>query len=187
MTKYLLAIIILLISPLISLSSSKLTPDEIARMSLRDMMNVEIETAGKKPEKIEEIPASVVIITRNDIERFGYNNIEEVLNNIPGLFSINDYDPWGSYNGVRGFWSNFQNRNLIILINGIQQVENYSSTQPEIRMSLPVEIIEKIEIIRGPMSILYGSGAMLGVINIITKKPGTGRRQSTGDYICRIS
>ncbi|MFC1853619.1 TonB-dependent receptor [candidate division CSSED10-310 bacterium] len=143
--------------------------DWLLRMSLEDLLALKITTAGKQSERISEIPASVVIITRKDIERYGYYTLSEILENIPGLYAIDDYT-YGKNFGVRGFWSGVANDNIIILLNGVHQVEDANSHYPMDKMLVPVESIDRIEVIRGPMSVLYGSGAFYGVINIITNE-----------------
>lgn len=144
--------------------------DSIFDMSLEQLMNVKITTAGKAPEKISDIPASVVLITREDIETYGYTTLTEILANIPGLYSVNDYGEEGTNFGVRGFWSGVPNRNMIILVNDVSQINDYQFNYPLSKINIPVEAIDRIEVIRGPMSVVYGSGAFYGVINIITDK-----------------
>ena len=65
-------------------------------LPLNELMNVEITTAGKTREKIKDIPASVVIVTRKEIERYGYTTLTDILENVPGLYNIY------SYNGAPG-------------------------------------------------------------------------------------
>ncbi|MCP4220411.1 MAG: TonB-dependent receptor, partial [bacterium] len=128
-------------------------------------MNVEITTAGKKAEKIGDIPASVVVITRTDLEQFGYQSLEEILENIPGLFVANDL----TYTtiGVRGFWTSHPT-NVMILINGVSHLDDIDGIFLLKDIPVPVESIDRIEVVRGPMSVMYGAGAFFGVINIIT-------------------
>jgi outer membrane receptor protein involved in Fe transport len=142
--------------------------DKLFKLSLEELMNVKISTAGKTPERIGDIPASVVLITREDIETYGYRTLTEILQNIPGLYSINDYSEGGANFGVRGFWSGVTNDNIIILVNNISQVNDFESNYPMSKINIPVEAIDRIEVIRGPMSVIYGNGAFYGVINIIT-------------------
>ena len=137
-------------------------------MSLEELMNVEITTAGKTLEKIREIPASVVIVTRSDIEKYGYRTLVEVLENVPGLYSINDWTLTDYNFGVRGFWSIEPNRNMIFMVNGVRQDEAMTHGSFMATMNLPVEAIDRIEVVRGPMSVIYGSGAFYGAINVIT-------------------
>ncbi len=148
--------------------SFALEEKDLLEMTLEELMNVKITTAARSPEKIGDIPASVVLITRKDIETFGYRTLEEILENIPGLFGINDYGEDGMNFGIRGFWSGVANDNMIIQVNGISQAYNIHFNFPLSKINVPVEAIEKIEVIRGPMSVIYGNGAFYGAINIIT-------------------
>jgi outer membrane receptor protein involved in Fe transport len=137
-------------------------------MDLGQLLKSEMTTAGKKKEKIGDIPASVVLVTRDDIETHGYQTLPEILKSIPGLYLTDDY--FSKNIGVRGFWSITPNRNLIILVNGISYKEDLSSSYLLENITVPVEAIDKIEVVRGPMSVVYGNGALFGVINIITNQ-----------------
>jgi len=139
---------------------------DVMDMSLEDLLKVEITTASKKPEKVIDIPASVVIVTRADIEKYGYQTLAEVLENIPGLYSTDDY--LNRNFGVRGFWTVIPQRNIIILVNGVAQTDGLTSGNYLQQINLPVEAIDRIEVVRGPMSVIYGTGAFFGVINIKT-------------------
>jgi len=139
-------------------------------------MNVEIHTAGKTTEKIKDTPASVVLVTRSDIEQYGYTTLTDVLENAPGLYNIYSYSGVSGNFGVRGFWNpNSQNGNIAILVNGVSQIYDNDRTHPLDKINVPVEAIDRIEIIRGPMAVLYGNGASFGVINIITNEIGDGK------------
>jgi outer membrane receptor protein involved in Fe transport len=148
-------------------------------MDLYELLGMEMTTAGLRKERIGEIPASVVLVTREDIEKYGYTSLEEILENIPGLYLIDDYNWIGTKNfGVRGFFSTGAFDDMIVLINGVNQVENLFDSYFTEKIAVPVEAIDRIEVIRGPMSIIYGSGAFFGAINIITndtknKTPGS--------------
>ncbi len=144
--------------------------DQIFNMSLEELLSVKVTTAGKTPQAISEIPASTVILTRQEIESFGYSSLSDILQNITGLYMINDYSYDGVKFGVRGFWSGVANDNLIILVNNIPQTKNVASNHPLPEIPVPVEAIDRIEVVRGPMSVIYGSGAFFGAINIITNE-----------------
>jgi outer membrane receptor protein involved in Fe transport len=141
---------------------------DIFGLSLDDLMNITITTASRKEEKIADIPASIILVTKQDIELYGYRTLEEILENVPGL-NIVDIFSWGGLStGVRGSWTQYNN-NMAILINGDDQRNNYLDDYSIRQCNVPVEAIERIEIVKGPMSVLYGSGAFFGAINIITK------------------
>lgn len=169
--KSLLNLIILLIM----LLPSRIYPqeqkkiDKYFKMDLHELLGMEMVTAGLRKERIGEIPASVVLVTREDIARYGYTSLEEILENIPGLYLIDDYNWIGTKNfGVRGFFSTGAFDDMIVLINGVNQVENAFDSYFTEKIAVPVEAIDRIEVIRGPMSVIYGSGAFFGAINIIT-------------------
>jgi outer membrane receptor protein involved in Fe transport len=145
--------------------------DHFFKMSLEELLEVEINTAARTGQKIADIPASVVLITRGEIETFGYRTLAEILEHIPGLYAIDDYAEGGLNFGVRGFWSGQVNDNMIILVNGVHHVNDLFSNYPLTKIAVPVEAIERVEVIRGPMSVIYGNGAFYGVVNIITAEP----------------
>lgn len=141
---------------------------KIVGVSVDELFDIIISTAGKKKEKARDIPASVIVITRSEIETYGYSSLTEILENIPGLYGINNLYAFGSSFGIRGFWSENTNSNIIFMVNGINQTFDYFGSSPMNKIIVPVEAIERIEVVRGPMSVMYGSGAFFGAINIIT-------------------
>jgi len=146
-----------------------LNPDDVFSMSIEEMLQVVVVTASKHEEKISDIPASVVIFTRSDIERYGFVNLEEILENVPGMYKIDDMSAYKPVFGVRGFWSGSP-KNIIIMINGVTQTEGIFDNFALTQFNIPVESIDKIEVIRGPMSVIYGPGSFYGAINIITNE-----------------
>lgn len=136
-------------------------------------MNETVNTAAKYEQTVSEAAASVTIITAEDIERYGYRTLDEILAKIRGFYTRNDRSY--SYLGVRGFSrpTDFNNR-ILILLNGHILNENvYGTANIGTDLGLNLDAVERIEIVRGPGSVLYGTGAMFSVINIITKKGNT--------------
>ncbi len=154
---------------LLALSASQAEELDIAALSLDELMRVEVTTPGKVPETIRDTPASVYLVTRDEIAMYGYQSLSEVLENVPGLYNIdNNFGLSGNF-GIRGFWNNrSQNSSVAILINGIPQARPDESSTPMNLFNVPVEAIDRIEISRGPNSVIYGNGASFGAINIIT-------------------
>ncbi|MFZ5939594.1 MAG: TonB-dependent receptor plug domain-containing protein [Bacteroidota bacterium] len=143
----------------------------VDRYSLDELINLKIVTASRSEQKIEEIPENVEIITAEDIRLYGYRDLDEILQHITGFYKIEDYYWLGSSNyGVRGYFKTGPFSNVAILINGINQVSDKYSDYPDVKITVPVEAIERIEVIKGPMAVLYGNGAFFGVINIITNE-----------------
>ncbi len=162
-----LLLILLMLSNAVFSQEDTLKTYDMFEMTLEDLMKVEIFTASRKAEKISEIPASVVVVTRADIERYGYQTLQEIFENVPGLYAINDYGWFDVCFGVRGF-NTGRPTSLAIMINGVSQIFEADKSFNVTSLAIPVETIERIEIVRGPMSVIYGSGAFLGAINIMT-------------------
>ncbi|PLX22396.1 MAG: hypothetical protein C0599_06445 [Salinivirgaceae bacterium] len=138
----------------------------IWKLSLEEVLTLNVVSAQKTEKSVNKTPASVIVITRKEIEKYGFRNLQEILNHIPGLYLWNGYHVRGRVNiGVRGYTSS---DNIIILVNGVNQVEGMYNEYLLTKVAVPVDAIDRIEVVRGPMSVLYGSGAFFGVINIIT-------------------
>ena len=144
-------------------------PDDFFDMSIEELMEVEVRTASKYKQKISEAPSSVTIITAEEIRKYGYRTLLDILNSIPGFYTT--YDRNYGYVGVRGFGRpGDYNSRILVMIDGYRlndNISDYLGVATDFR--LDVDLIEKIEIVRGPGSSLYGSNALFAVINVITK------------------
>lgn len=161
--------------------------------SEKDIMLYEYDekiiSVSKREQKISEAPGVVSTLDANAIRIRGYKSVAEALNSIPGLDVIEDYlSPNVGVRGING-GNRASSRIIKVMINE-QPVsfrpgsENYLG--PEF---IPIEMVEKIEIIRGPNSSLYGANAYLGVVNIITKSTDAYRGSmsvSSGVYNNRL-
>jgi outer membrane receptor protein involved in Fe transport len=146
-------------------AEEQISTEELMNLPIEDLLNMQISVAGKKAEKIKDIPASVVVITREDIKKYGFQTLHEILENVPGMYMTDEYNISGTMNyGVRGFYTPGIFANMAVLINGVQPFND----TPVYQMDVPIEAIDRIEIVRGPMSVIYGSGAFFGAIDIIT-------------------
>jgi iron complex outermembrane receptor protein len=126
--------------------------------------------ASKYEQKVTEAPSSVSVVTAGEIKKYGYRNFAEILESIRGFHTTNDRNY--SYLGVRGFGlpSDYNNRVLLIL-DGHQINDNiYDSAGIGSAFPIDIDIIDRVEIIRGPSSSLYGTSAFFAVINVITKR-----------------
>lgn len=150
-------------------AESGVQASNLGDMSLEDLMNVTVVTAGKKAEAISNTPASVFVITREDIERYGYRTLGQALRRISGFYS--EYDYAYDYIGVRGYLPNRDlNRRVLVLVDG-HKVNDYLYGQAPVNNDLPVDMrdLDRIEVVKGPGSALWGSEALLCVVNCITK------------------
>tara|TARA_B110000211_G_C14083271_1_gene555554 strand:- start:269 stop:2974 length:2706 start_codon:yes stop_codon:yes gene_type:complete len=148
------------------LSIKNAVHDEFIHVMMQDKGVTSI-TASRWEQSIYEVPASTIVISRDEIEQNGYLTVQEILENVPGLFTIDQRYASGATIGIRGFWTDFS-RNVMIQLNGINMLNDRRNDFPLDKINVAVESIDKIEIVRGPMSVIYGDGAFFGVINIIT-------------------
>jgi outer membrane receptor for ferrienterochelin and colicins len=154
--------------PLLSLAST--TEKDISAVSLDSLLATEVSTASKYVQTAREAPASVTVITSDDITRYGWKTLGQALNSVRGFYLT--YDRNYEYVGVRGFGrpGDFNNR-LLLLLNGHTLNDNfYGSAQFGTELGIDLDMVERIEVVRGPGSALYGTGAMFAVVNIITKR-----------------
>jgi iron complex outermembrane receptor protein len=131
-----------------------------------------IEGASKHAESPMETPATVTVLSRDDIERYGFRTVADVLNFASiGMSSYNDrrYD----FIGSRGmFLLEDYNSRILVLLNGHPLNEPWSNTGDYGReMLVPLDLAERVEIVYGPSSLLYGGYGVYGIINVVT---GTG-------------
>ncbi len=142
----------------------------LTELSLEELMNVEVVTYSKSPQKWFDTPAAVYVITQEDIRRAGVTSIPEALRMAPGVevYRVNS-SQWVV--GIRGFTSltGRLSPSLLVLIDGRSAYSSlFAGVFWEVQ-DLLLEDVERIEIIRGPGGTLWGANAVNGVINIITK------------------
>lgn len=143
---------------------------DLFEMSLTDLMNQKVVSASRFTQSTPEAASSIATITADDIKFFGYRTLGEALNSQRGMYISDDKNY--TYVGSRGFSrpTDYNNR-IVTMIDGhiINEVV-YGSSFMDNSLGINLDNVERIEIIRGPGASVYGSGAMLNIINIIMKK-----------------
>ena len=141
---------------------------DLTQLSLEDLMNTKVTSVSKKEQKMSQVAAAIFVITQEDIRRSGATNLPDLLRMVPGLdvAQINA-NSWAI--SARGFNHQFSDK-LLVLIDGRSVYTPlfggvYWDTQ-----DVPMEDIDRIEVIRGPGATVWGANAVNGVINVITKK-----------------
>lgn len=128
---------------------------------------ISIATGVEQP--LHKAPAVVSVLTKKDIEQIGATDIDEILETVPGLHVAREaagYNPVYTFRGISAQY----NPQVLMLVNGIPITNLFQGDRNLIWGGMPVQAIEKIEVIRGPGSALYGADAFAGVINIVTKR-----------------
>ena len=144
---------------------------DLLSMSFEDLMNVEVSVASKKAEKVHEAPGIITVITSKELEAFGGKHLGDVLNRAPSMYFLGADLFFENEAIIRGQTLNQYDTHTLILLNGRPCRDNVAGgVNNPMYLGIPVEAIEHIEIIRGPGSVLYGTNAYAGVINIVTKK-----------------
>lgn len=147
---------------------------DLTRLSLEELMNVEVVYAASKHiQKTSEAPSSVSIVTAAEIRQFGYRTLADILQSLRGFYVTSDRNY--SYLGVRGFGrSGDYNARVLVLVDGHRINDNiYEGVLIEGGFVVDPDLIDRVEVVRGPSSSIYGNNAFFAVVNVITRKGGT--------------
>jgi iron complex outermembrane receptor protein len=153
--------------------------DFLFDLTLVDLMNIEMVSSSKFKQELSDIPAAAYVITRDDIKNAGVTDLPQLLELVPGLFITQASSSSWSV-GVRGFNSVFSNK-MLVMIDGRSLFSPLFSGVFWEQIDLYIPDIERIEVIRGVGSTVWGANAVNGVINIITKS--TLDNESTQMYV----
>lgn len=141
--------------------------NDLTGLSLEDLMNVEVTSVAKEPQRIADAPASVTVIGQDDIQRSALGSVPDLLRLVPGMDVAKiDADHWAtSARGDNGFLAD----DLLVLMDGRSLYTPFFGGVTWNAVNYPLMDLDRIEVIRGPGSTLWGSNAVNGVVNIITK------------------
>jgi outer membrane receptor for ferrienterochelin and colicins len=142
---------------------------DLSDVSLEELSNIQVYSASKHIQSASEAPASVTVVTADEIQKYGYRNLGDILRSVPGFYVTYDRDY--SFVGVRGFgrlgdWTS----RILVLIDG-HRINNNVLGQAMVgnEFLVDVDMIERVEIVCGPGSSLYGANAFFAVINVFTR------------------
>jgi iron complex outermembrane receptor protein len=143
---------------------------DVLGLGLEDLLNVEVvSSASKFPQEVREAPASITVVTAQDIRRYGHRTLADVLRSIRGLYTTNDRNY--TYIGLRGFARpGDYNTRVLLLVDGHRMNDAIYDMAP-IGTDFPIDVslIDRVEVIRGPASSLYGTNAFFAVVNVVTR------------------
>lgn len=156
-------------------SGSETNAPDLSGLSLEALMEIEVPNvygASKFEQKTTEAPASISVVSSDEIKKYGYRTLADLLQSVQGLQV--SYDRNYAFLGTRGINLGDFNSRVLLLVNG-HRVNNNLTDGAHIDSAfiLDVDLIDRVEVIRGPGSVLYGNNAFLGVINVVSR---TGRQ-----------
>ncbi len=150
---------------------------DLTDLSLEELMRIEVTTVSKKGQKVSDSAAAVYVITNDDIRRSGVTNVPEALRMAPGIEVARiDSNKWAI--SSRGFNGRFANKLQVLIDGRSAYTPTFSGVYWEVQ-DLMLEDVERIEVIRGPGATLWGSNAVNGIVNVITK---SAKETQGGDF-----
>jgi iron complex outermembrane receptor protein len=155
----------------VSFLSAKYSEERKGKEELLLFQEIKVVSASRYEQSLNDAPSSVTIITDQDIKHYGYKTLADVLRDVEGFDVI--YDRNYEYVGVRGFarLGDYSTR-ILLLLNGHILNDNWiGSNLIGTDAGIDLDIVKKIEIVRGPGSALYGTNAFFAIINVVTYKP----------------
>ncbi len=140
--------------------------EELSELSLETLMDIDVTSVSKKKEKLQDAPAAIDVLTHADLQKSGVRTLPEALRLVPGVeVQQLDRNRWAV--SIRGFNGAFSDKLLVLLDGRTLYTPLFGGTFWN-QQIVPIENIERIEVIRGPGATLWGANAVNGVINIIT-------------------
>ena len=154
---------------------------DLTSLSMEQLLGLKVFSASRHLEKSQDAPSAVTVLTADQIATYGWRTLADALNSARGFYV--DYDRNYAYLGVRGFRkSDDYASRILLMIDGHRVNENiYGSGFIGTDFPLDLALIERIEIVRGPSSSMYGTNAFFGVVNVITRKPKVLALESSTD------
>lgn len=144
--------------------------DELFSLSLKELVNLDVSTVSKRDESLLDAPGVVTVITADDIKTYGATNLKDVLLRLPNFYMLDSATFKASGMMLRAGATQHLNNHVLYLVNGrpLRESQN-GGLHTDMNLLFPIDMIDRIEVIRGPGSVLYGSNAYSGTLNIITK------------------
>lgn len=145
--------------------------DDIFTLSLEELMGTPVTVSTGTPRPRETAPAAITVITAAEIRAMGARSVDDALETVPGLHVSRSSFQYAPRYFFRGIVSSY-NPQALVLVDGVPMTSLFVGDRGEnlpTGFSLPVHMVERIEVIRGPGSAVYGADAFAGVINVITR------------------
>ncbi|MBS1784118.1 MAG: TonB-dependent receptor [Acidobacteria bacterium] len=145
-------------------------PNPQAMQDLLELMRTPVVSASKQEEPLADAPATVIVLQRSDLEARGYTELSQILDDLPGMDVVR---PYGA-DYVKNYWRGYRTDigdPYLVMVDGVVFNHLWFDTADTPLVTYPISAIERVEVVYGPASALYGANAFMGVINLITRKP----------------
>lgn len=163
-------------------------PEELLMMDLEQLMQVNITGATLRDESIKTVPSPTTVFTRQQLDNLGLDYLHELLAMVPGMQINRSADSPINYSySIRGRRQGGRSREILLLVDGRAFADPRSGGSDSGLYLYPLANIERVEIIRGPASAIYGSGAFTGVINIASRQQTRALRIGVGENNKRVA
>lgn len=155
------------------LSCSLLQADdqsELAPLSLEDLLNIQVTATSRRDESQHLAPGVITVISSQEIQQYGARHLRDVMDRLVGMQVLSSHQRPHNKTSIRGMNGAHQEGWEVVLLNGRPIHDGTDGGfNFDIYLGFPLDMIDRIEVIRGPGSVIYGTNAMAGVINIVTK------------------
>lgn len=145
--------------------------DDILSLSLEQLLKIKVISASRKEESQHLAPGVITVISSQEIEQYGARHLRDVIDRLVGTQVLGSHQDFHSKTSMRAINSSHHEDTVLIMLNGrpVRQATD-GGLNSDLYIGFPLDSIQHIEVIRGPGSVIYGTNAMAGVINIITKE-----------------
>jgi outer membrane receptor protein involved in Fe transport len=165
-----LLVCLLIFGPLLLAQSESARVQDLARLSLEELLQVPVISPGKRPLLQDEAPAVVTLISREEIEAAGALNLFDLLQRASSVLMLGSHFYPRNLLSMRGDLRTHANNHTLVLIDGRPLRESVTGGQDfPVFLAFPLLCVERIELVRGPGSVLYGSNAFSAVLNVVTR------------------
>lgn len=156
-------------------------PSDKAMRDLLELMRTPVVSASKSSEPLSDAPATVIVLQRADLEARGYTELDQILDDLPGM----DVARSRGANYFKSYWRGYRNDigdPFLVLVDGVGFNHLWYDTADTALVTYPISAVERVEVVYGPASALYGANAFMGVINIITRRPSADGTEVHGRF-----
>lgn len=155
------------------------SPEDLSSMSLEELLDQPVVSASNKAERHLVAPATVIVISRQDIRERGYADLSEIFDDLPGMDVVRPYGD--TY--LKNYWRGYRNTigdPFLLMVDGVVMNHLYYNTA-DLIATMPLANIDRVEVVYGPASSVYGANAFMGVVNIITVRQDADGGSGTAD------